>query len=58
MMFKNGLFLISIALIIAVVSVDAQKGMYDWLSLITATFLALIGLVLIYLDKRKKKSTK
>lgn len=55
MMFKNGLFLVSIGLIIAVVNVDAQAGTYNWLSLVTALFIALMGLSLIWFDYRKKK---
>lgn len=58
MMFKNGLFLVSISLIIAVVSVDAKIGYYDWFSLVTASALGIFGLALIWYDRRKKRNSK
>lgn len=57
MMSKNGLFLISIGLILIMLSANAKTGVYDGLSLITAAFLILSGSGLLF-RARKKEQTK
>lgn len=53
-MSKNGLFLISIGLIIFLLSSNAVTGQYDLLSIVTAVTFIIFGTVFI-LKKNKKK---
>ncbi len=55
MMAKNGLFLISIGLILIMLSANANTGVYDGLSLVTAAFLIIVGIALMLWHKRRTK---
>ena len=55
MMAKNGLFLISIGLILIMLSANANTGVYDGLSLVTAAFLIIVGIALMLWHKRRAK---
>lgn len=55
-MAKNGLFLISIGLILIMLSANAKTGVYDGLSLVTAAFLILSGISLMLWAKHRKKT--
>lgn len=55
MMAKNGLFLISIGLILIMLSANANTGVYDGLSLVTAAFLIIVGIALMLWHKKRAK---
>ncbi|WP_314068241.1 LPXTG cell wall anchor domain-containing protein [uncultured Vagococcus sp.] len=55
-MTKNGLFLVSIGLILVMLSANAKTGTYDGLSLVTAAFLILSGVGLMLWAKRRRKT--
>ena len=52
---KNGLFLISIGLIVFMLSSNAKTGVYDFLSIITSVFLIIAGAGLFFWSRRKAK---
>lgn len=56
MMAKNGLFLISIGLILIMLSANAKTGVYDGFSLVTAAFLVLSGIGLMFWAKRRNNT--
>lgn len=51
---KNGLLLVSIGLIIFVISANAQTGTYDFLSMITAVSLMVVGIIISRKGKKKR----
>lgn len=55
-MTKNGLFLVSIGLVLVMLSANAKTGTYDGLSLVTAAFLILSGVGLMLWAKRRRKT--
>ncbi|MEG0289704.1 MAG: DUF3188 domain-containing protein [Carnobacterium sp.] len=55
-MIKNGLFLASIGMLILMFSVNRQTLHYDLLSLTTAAFLIVIGVLMAYRGSKKEKT--
>lgn len=54
-MTKNGLFLISIGLLIFMYSANQNTQQYDILSMVTAIFLVALGSFLVFKDRKKNK---
>lgn len=57
-MMKNGLFLISIGLIIFILSANAKTGQYDFLSIITAVSFMVAGGFFFFKGKKREEQTK
>ncbi|WP_218144097.1 hypothetical protein [Amphibacillus marinus] len=52
---KWGLFMVSIGCLLLLFSANARTGNYDYLSLVTAIFLIVVGSVLAFKYKQPKK---
>lgn len=57
MMFKNGLFIISIGLLTFIYSINTITGVYQWGNVVIAVFLISIGLIFTIKGHRRNKET-
>lgn len=57
-MFKNGLCVLSIGLMIFIYSVNANTGSYNWLNLITSVSIIFLGGILTWKGYTRDKAKK